>query len=343
VNILVLIILLAPFASWLLQIKGFHKWPVDTAKLPLGITGFLSQQQVSGRLLASPNPGGYLAWRLYPDILISGDMQTPPTIPWDHYRRNMTLKNAQALRRFIEEYRPHLIAIELTHKASRKLLEEHASYRPVFFDDLLALYADAEQLPQLVEQHELKHVNPFNLLDKELGTIDQRLAELETVLALHPDGDRVQHAVTRLLFNEKRYEEALPFARRFVETVPDNPNSHYLLGNVLENLDRCDEATDHYLDAFEYSPADFHLTLHKHLGSCAYLNEDFGAAYRHFKKGVNAYQKQEAAEHLFQYAVSAVAVGDDETAQTVLKQLLYTAPIEDDEVTQRARRLLADL
>lgn len=343
VNILVLIILLSPLFSWLLQIKGFQQWPLDSSKLPVGTTGFLVQQEVSGRLLVSPNPGGYLAWRLYPDILISGDMQTPPTTPWDHYRRNMTLKDADALRRFIEEYRPNLIAIELTHKNSRKLFDQHASYRPVFFDDHLALYADADQLPELVARHELRHVNPFNLLDKELGTIDERLAELKTVLSHHPDGDRVQHAITRLLFNEKHYAEALPYAQRFVETVPDNPNSHFLLGNVLENLDRCDEATEHYLNAFEHSPADFHPTLHKHLGSCAYLDQDFGAAYRHFKKGVNAYQKQEAAEHLYQYAVSAVAVGDDETARTLLHQLLYAAPMEDDDVTRRARGLLADL
>lgn len=342
-NLVVFVILVAPLVSWVIQVKNIHHWPVDESKLPIGTGQFLAEQRVAGKLVVSPNLGGYLAWRLFPEVLISGDMQIPPTTPWDHYRWAAAQRNPEALQRYIAEFRPQLIAAEITHKTFAGLIERHPQYRAVYFDDLLALYADLEQLPAFVAAQELKHVNPFNLLDKKGGNVDERLTELKRILKTQAGGTRVQHAVTRLLFDESRFEEALPYARRFADSVPEDPNSHYLLGNVLENLNRCDEAPRHYNDAFAVAPADFHAVLHRHLGTCAYLEKDFSAAYDHFSKGVNSIAGNEAPENLYQFAVSAVAVGDDYMARTLLERLLYAAPPADDHTTLRAKALLEDL
>ncbi len=342
-DLLVFLILLSPAVSWVMDARTFRHWPLDPQHLPVGTMDFLASEQATGRLMTPPDFGGYIAWRLYPQVLISGDMSTPPTMPWDHFRRLAAVIDGDALRRFIEEFHPEFIAVELGRKHFPKLIKEHADYRPVFFDDQLALYADRSQRPDLVARHELTQLNPFNLIDDTAGSAEQRIESLRQVLKLQPDGDRVQHALTRLLFDAGRYQEALPYAEHFVATVPQNPNSHYLLGNLLENLNRCDEARAHYLDALAIAPDDFHRTLHQHLGACAYLSKDFQSAYRHFEQGLNPYLQREEPEHLYQYAFSAMATGKDEAARTLLRQLLYTAPPEDTPVTRRARALLADL
>ena len=342
-NLMVIIVLLAPAVSWFIQARGFHHWPVDKSGLPVGTAAFLRDQQVAGKLLAPPNYGGYLAWKLYPKILNSGDMQIPPTTPWDNFQNTWAVRDANALQRMIAEFQPHLIGVEISNKSFRDLIKGQVAYRPVFFGDKLALYADAAQLPDLVAQHELKHVNPFNLLDDKIGTIDERLSELKAVLPFNPDGDRVQHAITRILFDEKKFNIALPFAQQFAHSVPENPNSNYLLGNVLENLDRCAEARAHYLQAFAVAEEDFYPELHRHLGACAYLKKDFSTAFVHFEQGVNPYTRQEEPEYLYQFALAAFAVGKEDRARTLLTQLIHLASDEDSLIVEKAQSLMADL
>jgi pyruvate/2-oxoglutarate dehydrogenase complex dihydrolipoamide acyltransferase (E2) component len=88
-----------------------------------------------------------------------------------------------------------------------------------------------ERQDALVQEHELKAVNPFNLLDGK-NPLNERMAEMEKVLAFHPDGNRALHALTRGLVDAKRYADAnrllmpplMPLmAYRLVEIAKDNP------------------------------------------------------------------------------------------------------------------------
>ena len=293
--------------------------------------------------MAPPNSGGYLAWRLYPQMLISADMQTPPTTPWTHFRVGTAMRDKAALHRFVTEYQPELIAVEYSLSKFANLIANEPTYRPVFFDDQFALYADGARLPEVVQAFELKHLNPHNLLDKDRGSIDERITELQRVLEIYPDGDRAQHGLVRLLIDAERFEQALPHAERYLATHPENPNSHFLVGNVLEHLDRCNEAIPHYEAAFDVASPDFHSTLHRHLGSCAYLLQDFGTAYAHFEKGMNTYTDTIEPQHRFQYALSAVALGKEEQARTLLKHLLYVVDPTDEVSINKATALLEDL
>lgn len=342
-QLLLALLMVAPLVSWANQLRQHVEWPVDTAKLPTGIAGFLADQGVHGRMLVPPTPSGYLSWRLYPAVLTSGDMASPPTLPWDHFRRNASVRNGASLARMIRRYDPGLIAVEKDIAVFDDLVLMHPEYQAVFFDDVLVLYADAKQYPTLVSEFAFEHVNPFNLNDPKSGTPAQRLTELRRVHATDPVGDRVQHAITRLLFDQGRYEEALAAARAFVESVPDNPNSHFLLGNSLENLDRFEEAERHYLDALEHAPQDFRPVLYRHLGACAYLRKDFARAVSYLEQGVNAYKEAVEPEAFFQYAVSAMAVGDTRKAITLSRQLLFALPLDEVEMRTRTEALLADL
>jgi tetratricopeptide (TPR) repeat protein len=145
------------------------------------------------------------------------------------------------------------------------------------------------------------------------------------------------------LVNPKRYAEAEAWADRFIKQQPRDPNSHLLKGVILENTNRCPSAIAHFERAIPLSGRDFHPALHRHLGSCRYLMKEFAAAYAHFQKGVNVYLQDEASETLYQYAYSAVIVGDVPRASLLLRALLYQTPDAETRLRERAQGLLAQI
>ncbi len=253
------------------------------------------------------------------------------------------LRNEHALNHFIDEFNPEFIAAELRVTNFETLRQAYQQFQPVFFDDQFVLYANRDHAPELVSKHLLKYVNPHSLLDDTQGTLEQRIDELVRVKQQFPEGDRVQHALVRLLLKAERYEEALGAAYQFLDSHPENPNSHYLVGATLEFLDRCDEGVPYFNDTFALSDQSFHRTIHRHLGTCAYLRKDFDAAYAHFSKAIISHEVNIDPAHRFQYALSAVAVGDTMKARMLLKHLLYTADPTDQEIITKARALLHDL
>jgi len=342
-KLLLLLLLVSPFATWAMAAKNTQSWPVHDEKLPIGVADFIQAQQIKGRLLTPPTQAGYLAWRLYPDVLISGDMQSPPTSPWTHFRVGFALNDRHALQRFVDNYQPELITIEFSKKGFSELIATQPGYHAVFFDDVFVLYANAKLLPDLVAEHALQHLNPHNLLDESRGDAEQRLQELQRVLGQYTNGRRVLHAITRSLIDLGLNKQALEYAQRFRNAHPEDPNSHFLTGNAFEHLDRCDEAIRHFEDAFAVAPLDFHSVLHRHIGSCAYVNKDFATAYQHFEKGINTYTDVAEPAHRFQFALSAVAVGEEEQARTLLQHLLYTVDPVDKTSINKAQALLSDL
>ena len=222
-----------------------------------------------------------------------------------------------------------------------KLIEKIPEYAPVFFDDKMVLYVNRSLHPKLVESSELKLVNPFSLakVPKDVE-LNDHLEELKRILVLFPESKRVNHAITRLLFNAKRFEEALPWAERFIKYHPDNPNSHYLLGSIYENSDACDKAIEHYEAAMAFSGKKFKRILNTQIGTCHYLQEDFASAYEYLWKGLNPYPDKVAQEDLYQLAFSAFVVGETEESILLLKMLLHESSVEEQPIVTEARALL---
>ena len=110
-DLILTLVLASPFVAWYQGVIVHHRWPLDPEKLPIGVTDFIRSHGLQGRLMAAPNAGGYLAWRLYPEVLITADMQTPPIMPWTHFRIGAALREPNALRRFLDEFDPQLIGV----------------------------------------------------------------------------------------------------------------------------------------------------------------------------------------------------------------------------------------
>lgn len=323
-------------------------YPFDSAGLPVGTTEFLKDRSATGNLLMNPSLAGYVQWALGRRIRVFADMELPPFDDWDMYRVFSASRSTEAFKNLLGEYPIDFLLVELDSPAMGGSARDNGKFAPVFFDDSAVLYAHRERQAEVVARHELKAIDPFVLTkDKnvlgEKRPLDDRLFELEYVNDLSRGGNRVLHAITRLLVDAKRYAEAESWANRFLEGHPSDPNAHLLKGVILENTDRCREAVAHFERAFPVSGRDFHPALHQHLGNCHYQTKDFAAAYRHFRKGVNIYLRDEPSETLYQYAYSAVIVGDGDRARMLLRAILYQTPDKEERLRERADGLLKQL
>jgi tetratricopeptide (TPR) repeat protein len=343
-----LAMLLMPVVTLGSKLDTSKPYPFDAEGLPVGTSQFLHANRAAGNLLMNPSLAGYSQWILGPDIRVFADMELPPFNDWDMFRIFGASRNAESFRRLLGEYPIDFILVELRNRPMAGFAKDTAEFAPVFFDDSAVLYAHRERQTDIVARHELKTIDPFGLTSErnllgEKMPLDDRLLELEVVRDLSPGGNRVLHALARLLVDAKRYAEAEKWADRFLEEQPRDPNAHLLKGVILENTDRCEAAIAHFERAFPLSGRDFHPALHQHLGSCHYLTKDFTAAYEHFNKGVNVYLRQEPSETLYQYAYSAVIVGDADRARMLLKAILYQTPDRDERLRERAAGLLKQL
>ena len=343
-HLLMLVIMILPLVNMVKRLPDNAGYPHDTRNEPTGIVRFLEKEGTGGKLLAPLSRAGFLHWRLYPSYRVYADLQMSLFRDLDIYKIFSMQRNKNGLTRLLEEFEPGYLAVERGRSKFPELIKDNLNYAPVFFDDKQVLYTSRKQHPDLVERYELKLVNPFSLTKVREGVeLDDHIEELKRILEIYPESERVLHAITRLLFNAKRFQEAHPWAVKFLKHHPDNPNSHYLLGNIYENSHACEKAIGNYNAALAFSDTKFKRILYSQIGSCYYLLEDFPSAYKYLWKGLNPYAHEAAEEDLYQLAFSAFIVGETQESILLLKMLLHDSPMEEQAVVTEARALLRRL
>ena len=88
------------------------------------------------------------------------------------------------------------------------------------------------------------------------------------IIALNPQARNAHLNLSKTLYDQARYEEALEAARVAVEQRPDHFDTHANLGGVITALGRFDEAEPHLRHAIALNPQEWHayLNLGKVLG-----------------------------------------------------------------------------
>ncbi|MFA5138050.1 MAG: tetratricopeptide repeat protein [Elusimicrobiota bacterium] len=120
---------------------------------------------------------------------------------------------------------------------------------------LLGLPASSWASPKASYLHYLKA-----LLHTNQGEFGQALQEYEEALKLDPQSAFICQQSAELSLEMGRLDKALEMARRLVELSPENPQAHYLLGNIHWARSEPAEARAAFEKTLELKP-DFHEAL----------------------------------------------------------------------------------
>jgi len=154
---------------------GFRpQYPLDRARLPIGVSAFLLQEGAGGRVFNVPTPGGYLEWKLSPRYQIFLDMQTMLFSPTDYFTALTAFSDKTVLERTLQRYYPGFLVAYEDDAAFRKTVAHFPHFVPVFFDDLVVLYADDRQYPDLVARFRLAHLDCGGLAGGRFRDHDSR-------------------------------------------------------------------------------------------------------------------------------------------------------------------------
>jgi tetratricopeptide (TPR) repeat protein len=339
---LVLFALALPVGNFAKGIDRAAPYPFDPQGLPVGITEFMAQEGLQGNFLTPPSEAGYVQWRLYPDVRIFMDMEFPPFTAEDFLRLASAYRSADGFRLLDQQYRFDFVSVARSSGTFKKVAEELGDLKPIWFDDAQVLFVNTKRRPELAQRHALEAIDPFSLLEGP-GSTAEKVATLQRLHAAQPQTERTLHALARLALEQKDYAAALGYAEQFLAVAPTNPNSHYLVGDALENLGRYDEAVPHYQRALDHADADFRSRVQLHLGTCYYQLQDFAAAYRAFSAGLQPFTRIESAEDLFQGAFAAAYAGDLDLTRLWVLALSNDWTQDQPELVAKGLALLDDL
>ncbi len=218
------------------------RYPYSERGLPAGISTFLTHVDVGGRVMNDPNDGGYLQWRLYPRYRILMDMETPFMFTDEDLYRGATYTSESTFQRYVDQYRPHFVAVPLSRDKFPKVVAKFPDYRVVWFDDTGVLYADRRQLPELVETYELQGIDPFELVPETGATLlrsPDRGPKIEQIARMA----RIDPAclVTNVILaaahsDEQEYERSMPFARAAIRHYPESYLGYWVLADAQHGL-----------------------------------------------------------------------------------------------------------
>lgn len=346
-HLLMVVVMVLPFVTMLKRLPANSDYPFDGSNAPIAITRFLEHVGGSGNLFALPTEAGFLHWNLGPGIKVFADLQMSLFNDLDIYRVFSFYRTEQGMQRIIEKYQPDYISTGLKNKSakiSQQLLQARTDYVPVFSGDQQVLFVNKQLQPEVADRYQLKLVDPFSLAKLKQGAdLDEHIAELTRMSAIFPESDRINHALTRLLYDAKRFEDALPWADKFVRYHPENPNSHMLLGKLYEEAKIFDKAIEHYFLSMRFADENFKKVLYTYIASCQYSMEDYASAYKSFKQGLNPYDSSTSEAIFYKFAFSAFIEGETDEAILLLEMLLYAAPTERSEILQNADELINTL
>ena len=342
-TLLILFILISPFAIWAKDSFKNNIYPYDYTYTPTATTEFIKKSGVSGKYMAPPSLAGYIQWELYPEILIHSDMEFPPFDGIDFTESIKSMTTEHGLKKIIEKYNPDFYSVYLTVQKFPEFIKTTDTFTLVSFDDHLALYINKKLHPELAEKFKIQNINPFNIYDTiHDDDLSTQIAELKKLIDFSPHSQNTLTALISYLIKDEQYQDALTYAQLLTKLYPNNQNASFLEGQVYENTEQYEKAILAYSNGLNIANDQLKNVLHTYLADSYYQLENYHAAYKHFKKSFNPYQNQEDIKRYFKYAYSAVVIGDIDKAERLLTLMLMLKTNEQEhaEITDKAKTLL---
>ena len=306
------------------------RYPFSERNLPVGVVAFLKHIDTGGSVLNFPNSGGYLQWELYPRYKIFMDMEVPFLFTdEDFFVAKAVYSNKEALQKVVSKYNPSFITVPIENKFFKEIIKALPYYSAVFFDDTDVLYVNRNLHPDIARQYELKAIDPFTIVGKDLGRLSgpERkliLEELLRISGIYPDSYVVNQLIAIIYNLEGNYNESLRISELIIKNYPELPVGYILRGNALMDLERFNEAILSFKKALKKGGEreDIYRALWK-----SYVKlKQYKKAYKVAKKAFNFFSPNLTFEDLYNLSLTALHAGKTDEALMLLKFSLLKVP-----------------
>lgn len=314
-------------------------YPVDMARLPVGVCDFLLREGPGGRILNVPNPGGYLQWRLYPKYRIGMDMETMLFSTANLYASTAGFGDATVLGRMLDRYDPAFLLVNADDRNFKKVVAAFPRFVPVFFDDMLMLYADAEKHPDLARRYRLEALDSANWQTEDFEAMDagrrgKIQAECRRLLDIYPEGLTANTIMAKIHLATGDTAQAAVIADMLLRRYPDRYLGYAIKGLAAFKEERYEEALALYEQALTRTmPLEAPVVLRNIYATYVRL-KDFGRAYATLLSVASPMRPETSAKDLYDLALAAVASGHTREGGALLELARLKTP-ESDGARQR--------
>ncbi|WP_129354675.1 tetratricopeptide repeat protein [Solidesulfovibrio carbinolicus] len=323
-------------------------YPVDRSRLPEGACNFLMTHGHGGRIYNVPNPGGYLQWRLYPKYLIGMDMQTMLFATKDLYAASVAFNDKTVLAKVVQEYRPTYLLPNVTDKEFKKNLGEQTRFVPIYFDDVLAVYVDADKEPELARRFGLEVLDHagWQLLDfedLEPAKREKAAMECQRLLESAPEGLTANTIAAKLFLAAGQPAQAALHADIVIRAYPDRFMGYALRGLAAFKEERYQEALAWQKRALARAMPSEREAVQRNVYACHVRLQQFKAAYETLLDIANPMRPATSARDLYDLALAAVASGQQYKGKVLLELARLKTPETDAELLRQIEQMAAML
>ncbi len=305
---------------WPNMLQGIHYYPYDENSLPKGTTEFIRYHELTGRYAIEPSYAGYAEFILSPKVKVHMDMQFPPFTSEDYHQISAAMLNSTGLRSYVARYAPDMIGVRKRDGLFPSETAKELGYVPVFFDRQIVLYLSRESYPDLASEFELIAVDPFNPKTFKTSEIEIAIRELQRMQHVI-DVPEVKQTLLNLLVTQGDLIPARVLRDELLAEDPYNPSTLYLSARVDHLNGNCASAVRGYEDTIKVTDDDVR-PIRRLAAECYFVLKDLQSAYRQFSLALNPYGDTTPNKlQYYQYALSAIGVGEDEHAMRLLNML----------------------
>jgi hypothetical protein len=289
-------------------------YPVELSRLPVGVCDFLMKEGAGGRIFNVPNPGGYLQWRLFPKYRIGMDMETMLFPTPDFYMSVNAFGDPTILGKVLARYHPTYLLVETGNAVAKKTMTAFPRFAPVFFDDVLVLYVDAEAHPELVKRFRLETLDSVDWQKDDYEAMDaarrdKALAECRRLLSIYPGGLVANAIAAKILLARGETALAGIHADVLIRRFPDRYMGYALKGLAAFKSERYEEALALYRQALSRTMPVERETVVRNLYAAYVRLKRFDKAYDVLLGVVNPLNGSASAKDLYDLSLAAVALG----------------------------------
>jgi hypothetical protein len=343
-------ILFLPILCFRNYLGNQPKYPLSPKALPEGIVTFLKRIPAGGHILNHPNTGGYLQWMLYPKYKIFMDMEVPFLFKdEDMFMVSHAFSDENLLGKILLKYDPQFIMTPIGKKEFREVIKKFPDYQMVFFDQVGVLYINKRHYPVLAHEYELKNVDPFEILGKNVESIMEKkdrdlvLEDLFKIVKIYPDCLITNQILAKIFNNDGEYEKTIPHVDAIIRNFPETPTGYLLKGNALKGLRLYEQAISFYERALQRSEDGGKQNIYKQMGYTYVEQKQYEKAYRFLKKGITIFSPETAYKDLFDLSSAAILSGKIKEAAFFLRLASRKVPAEDHEYQERIKQQISRL